>query len=147
MRFAEIAGSSSMLRQLNRESDWRLAIASGGWRISAELKLETIGIGIDEFPAAFADDGFSREDILNSALSKAREHYQQSNFERVVSVGDGLWDVRTASNLKFPFLGIGAGEREKKLREAGASHVIEDYVYYDKLIRILREARIPLKGS
>lgn len=141
--FAEIAGASFMLPRLNREPEWRVAIASGGWRVSATLKLEVAGIEAHDFPAAFAEDGLSRENILQSAVSKAQVHYQQSHFDRVVSVGDGLWDVRTASNLKFPFLGIGSGEREKKLRRAGASHVIKDYIDYSQLIRCLAEVDIP----
>ena len=141
--FAETAGASSMLQRLNREPEWRVAIASGSWRVSATLKLEGAGIEVDDLPAAFADDGLSREEILQSAVSKAQAHYQQSDFNRVVSVGDGLWDVRTASNLKFPFLGIASGEGEKKLRRAGATHVIKDYVDYSRLIRYLAEVDIP----
>jgi hypothetical protein len=75
--FAETAGASSMLRQLIREPEWRVAIASGGWRVSAALKLKVAGIEADDIPAAFADDGLSREEILQSAISKAKRLYRQ----------------------------------------------------------------------
>lgn len=94
--FAEIAGAASMLRRLNQEPEWRVAIASGGWCVSATLKLSVAGIDVNEFPAAFADDGFSREEILQSAVLKSQERYQQSRFDRVVSVGDGLWEIGRA---------------------------------------------------
>ncbi len=141
--FAEIVGATSMLKRLNQEPEWRIAIASGGWRESAILKLKVAGIQANNFPSAFADDGYSREEILQSAISKATSFYQQNRFSRIVSVGDGLWDVRTARNLEFPFLGIGVGDAERKLRRAGVIHVIKDFADYEKLIRYLTEAKVP----
>lgn len=145
--FAEIEGAPVMLRSLNQEPEWRVAIASGSWRASAALKLKVAGIGVDDYPAAFADDGFSREEILQSALLKARARYRQDHFTRVVSVGDGVWDVRTARNLKFPFIGIGSGDREEKLRRAGATHVLKDFADYGQLFRCLAEAEVPKAES
>ena len=141
--FVEITGAAAMLRRLNRESEWRVAIASGGWGISATLKLRVAGIDVNEFPAAFADDGFSREEILGAAVLKSQQRYQQSHFDRVVSVGDGLWDVRTARNLNFAFLGIARGSRQEKLKHAGATHVLQDFSDYGKLISYLSEADVP----
>jgi phosphoglycolate phosphatase-like HAD superfamily hydrolase len=141
--FAEVAGAGSMLRRLNQESDWRVAIASGGWRVSATLKLRIAGIDVNEFPASFADDGISREEILNSAVSKSQQRYQQTRFDRVVSVGDGLWDVRTARNLNFAFLGIGRSSAREKLERAGATHVIRNFADYEELINCLTEAGVP----
>lgn len=141
--FAEITGAGSMLNRLNQESDWKAAIASGGWRDSAILKLKAAGIEANNYPSAFADDGYSREEILQSAISRSEKFYQQKHFDRVVSIGDGVWDVRTARNLGFPFLGIGAGERKGKLRRAGAAHVIENFADYEKLIRYLTKAEVP----
>jgi phosphoglycolate phosphatase-like HAD superfamily hydrolase len=142
--FAEIAGATTMLRRLNQEPEWIVAIASGGWRTSAALKLKVAGIEADDFPAAFADDGLSREKILQTAISKAERLYRQKHFSRIVSVGDGVWDVRTARNLKIPFLGICAGDdAEKKLRRAGATHFIRDFTNYKQLIYYLTKAEIP----
>jgi phosphoglycolate phosphatase-like HAD superfamily hydrolase len=136
-----------MLRRLNQELEWRVAIASGSWRVSAELKLRVAGIEGDDFPAAFADDGLSREEILKSAVLRAQLSYQQGHFTRIVSVGDGLWDVRTARNLRFAFLGIGGEERRKTLHRAGAKHVIRDFANYAEVIRCLAEADVPQTES
>jgi phosphoglycolate phosphatase-like HAD superfamily hydrolase len=142
--FAEIAGASSMLQRLNQEPEWKVAVASGGWRVSAALKLKIAGIEVGDFPSAFADDGLSREEILQSAISKAERLYQQKHFARIVSVGDGVWEVRTARNLRFSFLGISAGiDAEKKLRQAGATHIIEDFTDYKQLVDYLTEAEVP----
>ena len=68
---------------------------------------------------------------------------QEKGFARIVSIGDGLWDVRTARKLNFPFLGIGSGAREEELRRAGATHVLQDFADYDGLIQYLEEAEVP----
>ena len=141
--FSEIVGASSMLQHLNQETEWRVAIASGAWRVSGELKLGVAGIDVNDYPASFADDGLSREEILRSTIAKAKKRYQQNGFVRIVSIGDGLWDVRTARNLNFPFLGRGSGARAEKLRRAGATHVLQDFSDYGKLMRCLEEADIP----
>ena len=96
-----------------------------------------------QITASFADDAPSREDILRSAIAKAKKRYQQTSFARIVSIGDGLWDVRTARNLQFPFLGIGSGAREQRLLQAGATHVLVHFADYRKLMRCLEEAEIP----
>jgi phosphoglycolate phosphatase-like HAD superfamily hydrolase len=84
---------------------------------------------------------------LQSAVSKAQTLYRQDHFARIVSVGDGSWDVRTARNLRLPFLGIGSGDGETKLRRAGATHVLEDFADYTQLIHCLLDADIPKAES
>lgn len=58
--FAEIVGASLTLKRLRRETEWKVAIATGCWRGSAELKLKIACMETSEFPAAFAEDD-SRE--------------------------------------------------------------------------------------
>lgn len=141
--FTAIAGASVALSRLKQESDWAVAIATGSWRESALLKLRAAKIDIDGIPAAFAEDGLSREEILQSAVSHSLEQYRLSSFAKTVSIGDGLWDVRSARRLNFTFLGVGYGESAAILDRAGAKHVIEDFADYGRLISFLNEAQIP----
>ncbi|MEP6913489.1 MAG: HAD family hydrolase [bacterium] len=145
--FAEIAGASIALNSLKRESDWAVAIATGCWRESALLKLKAAKIDIDGIPAAYAEDGLSREEILQAAVSRSLEHYRVSGFGKIVSIGDGLWDVRTARRLAFTFLGVGCRESATMLHQAGAKHVIRDFADYGQLVRFLNEAEIPTVAS
>ena len=69
--------------------------------------------------------------------------YRVSSFAKTVSIGDGLWDVRTARRLNFTFLGVGCGESAAILDRAGAKHVIEDFADYGRLVSLLNEAEIP----
>ncbi len=143
LSFAEIAGAPVALNTLKCDSDWAVAIATGCWRDSALLKLRAAKIDADGIPAAYAEDGLSREDIIRAAVSRSLEQNRVSRFEKIVSIGDGVWDVRTARRLNFAFLGIGCGESATRLRQAGAKHVIEDFSDFDQLSRFLIEAAIP----
>ena len=141
--FAEIPGASHALTRLNHEAEWAVALATGCWRVSAELKLKAAGIHAEHLPAAYAEDGLSRESILQTALSRAQHLFGRSRFEKIVSVGDALWDVQAAGNLGIAFIGVGKGDRGLKLRQVGATHVLEDYADYGQLIEFLRKAEIP----
>jgi phosphoglycolate phosphatase-like HAD superfamily hydrolase len=141
--FAEIPGASAALKMLRQDSDWAVAIATGCWRESALLKLKAANIDPEGIPAAYAEDGLSREEILKAAVSRALVQHGLSSFERIVSLGDGLWDLRTAGRLNFAFLGIGEGEAATRLRQAGARHVIEDFSDYDQLLKSLIDAEVP----
>ena len=145
--FAEVPGASMTLNRLQQNSDWAVAIATGCWRESALLKLKAAKIDADRIPAAYAEDGLSREDILRAAVSRSLEQNRVSRFEKIVSIGDGVWDVRTARRLNFAFLGIGCGESATRLRQAGAKHVVEDFSDFNQLARFLIEAAIPATST
>jgi phosphoglycolate phosphatase-like HAD superfamily hydrolase len=71
------------------------------------------------------------------------EQYPLGSFGKIVSIGDGLWDVRTARRLNFTFLGVGCGKSAAMLHQAGAKHVIENFADYGQLVRFLNEAEVP----
>jgi phosphoglycolate phosphatase-like HAD superfamily hydrolase len=142
-QFAAIPGAAAALARLKSESGWAVALATGSWRPSALIKLRAADIGVDSIPAAFADDGIAREDILQLAIVKALGHCGQNEFEKIVSIGDAVWDVHTAVKLKVAFLGIGRGESVARLRHAGARQVIDDFTDLDRFMQSLDEAEIP----
>jgi phosphoglycolate phosphatase-like HAD superfamily hydrolase len=129
--FALIPGARELLRYLS-ETGWAISIATGAWRISAELKLEAAGLS-DPIPL-FCSDGLpSREAILTAAIGSAPA-------ARVVTVGDGVWDVKAAARLGLPFVGIGDGARAQALRAAGAAVVLPDYRDLPAAVRSLELA-------
>ncbi|MBW4612882.1 MAG: HAD family hydrolase [Desmonostoc vinosum HA7617-LM4] len=89
----EITGATNLLVELQKLSVWRVAIATAGWGESAKLKLQKAMLPIAGLPLASADDGLSRADTLNAAIFKAKNVYQVDDFEKIVFVGDGVWDV------------------------------------------------------
>jgi len=141
--FAEVPGAGSLVARLLDEPGWAVALATGGWRRSAEFKILHAGLPTAGLPSAFAEDGPSREAIVQAAIQRACRRYRRPKFERVVSVGDSLWDVRTARKLELPFLGVAEEPSASVLRTNGASHVLADYLDPTRCLRFLDEARIP----
>ena len=123
---------------------WGVALATGSWRCSAEFKIQRSGLPIADLPSAFAEDGPSREAILRAAIKRALRHYGQAAFERIIAVGDGVWDIRAAAKSKLPFVGVAEGPAAGALRGHGASHVLENYLDPALCLRSLDEARIPV---
>ena len=137
--FAEIKNAKRMLEKLKLEKDWAIAFATGCFLDSAKLKLSIAEINIENVPIATADDSISREEILQIAIEKSLKHFQQPNFEKIVSIGDGVWDVRTAKNLDLHFIGVSNDENAEKLRKEGVEFIIENFVNYKLFIEYLNK--------
>jgi phosphoglycolate phosphatase-like HAD superfamily hydrolase len=138
-RFSEIAGARAALDVI-RADGWHIAVATGCWGVSARLKLRAAGIDVPDAVIACADDAVARADIVRLAQHRAEQHYGLI-FDRVVSLGDGPWDVRAAIEMAMPFIGI--GDRSEDLWRLGASFVLADYRDLDALQRALVEATPP----
>ncbi len=142
--FSEVRGATRALQCLRSDPEWAVAIATGSWRACALVKVRAAGVDIDGLPAAFADDGLAREDILTAAQARALQAHGQASFSRVVSIGDAPWDVQTACRLGLPFIGVRAHRDAVALEDWGASHVLHDYTDLELLLRCLGEARVPV---
>jgi phosphoglycolate phosphatase-like HAD superfamily hydrolase len=140
-RFAAIDGAAGILTHL-RSVGWHVAVATGGWGESAAVKLSAAGVTTTSVPLACADDAESREEIVQLAWRKA-EAAAGARFERIVSVGDAVWDVRTARSLGLPFVGVGMGVAENRLRSAGATTVVPHLGDASAVVAALTSASAP----
>jgi phosphoglycolate phosphatase-like HAD superfamily hydrolase len=125
-RAYQIPGSAEILSILTESFDFALALATGGLRASAELKLRRAHLLNPIIPIASSDDAISRQEIMCIAARRAAEKYA-TQFDTVSYVGDGVWDAKAARELGWQFIGIGSGEQADRLRQAGAEIVIPDY--------------------
>jgi phosphoglycolate phosphatase-like HAD superfamily hydrolase len=121
-QFTAIEGAGAIFDVL-RGAGWQVAVATGGWRACATLKLRAAGLAAADVPMACADDADSREELVRLAWERAATA-AGAPFRRVVSIGDAPWDVRTARALGLPFVGIGTGVRAERLRRAGAVTIL-----------------------
>ncbi|MGH7951420.1 MAG: HAD family hydrolase, partial [Limisphaerales bacterium] len=135
--FELIAGVEILLNELAGRKDFGIALATGGWKTSAEWKLNAAKLNFQFHAAAFADDNISREGIMECAQQRALKHYQQTQFDSVTYFGDGIWDLRAAKNLGYHFVGIGSEAKAERLRNAGAKIVLSNYLQVDSLMQIL----------
>jgi phosphoglycolate phosphatase-like HAD superfamily hydrolase len=141
--FEPVAGAAHALAWLARHPDWTVGIAIGCWQATARMKLRAARISADEIAAAFCEDGRSREEVVRTAQRRALAGSGTAAFERVVSVGDGIWDVATAARLRVPFVGVRVDGSEEALRRRGVSHVVRDYTDLDALLHSLENAVVP----
>lgn len=139
----EVAGASRLLERLRYDSQWCAAIASGSWQATAQIKLDAAGIDVKSMPAAFADDSHDRSEILGLAIQRAREQYGIDRFQKVVYVGDGVWDVAAARRQAVAFLGVGGSVSAESLTQAGASKILGDFSQIQAVFQALDEARVP----
>jgi phosphoglycolate phosphatase-like HAD superfamily hydrolase len=138
--FEPVPGAIELVRRLPVETDWRVAIATGGWRASAEFKLGCAEFPRDGIPMATANDAISREEIVQRAIDRAAERYGENGFTRVVSIGDGVWDVQTAANLNLPFVGIG---NQETLATMGVDCGAGDFLDFEAFVELLDSATVP----
>jgi phosphoglycolate phosphatase-like HAD superfamily hydrolase len=100
--FSAIEGAIQMIDKVRHSANTRAAIATGGWRRSALLKLESTGFNIDGIPVATCDDSPSRIEIMRTALSRIG-----NDFESVTYFGDAEWDRQACQNLGWKFVAVG----------------------------------------
>ena len=121
----EICGAKKLIEYLENETDFGVCFATGSLRRPAEFKLKSIGILFDENQLVASDKIYEREKIVSKAIENASEYYKVEKFERIISVGDGIWDLITARNLGLEFIGVGL-ENKKALMKRGAELVYKD---------------------
>jgi phosphoglycolate phosphatase-like HAD superfamily hydrolase len=143
-RFHAIAGAPNVHAELESRG-WHIALATGGWEPSARFKLKAIGFDTAGIVLASATDALTRIDIVRLALERATEAL--GAFERVVSVGDATWDVRTAAAVGWPFVGVATGVPADRLRAAGASTIVSDLSDITALCLALEVAEVPHVGD
>jgi len=141
-RFRPVAGAEPLLARLS-SIGWRVAIATGAWRVSVEIKIAASGGFLASLPVSTADDYTSREDVVSHAVELAARAYSVTHFTRITSVGDGPWDVRAAHRLSLPFVGIGRDWRREGLMACGASCVLDDLQDFAEFAESLDYAVVP----
>lgn len=154
-RFGAVEGAERMLGALNSGATdgWTAAIATGAWRESAVIKMRAAGMsdvleGERAIPAAFAgrtSEGAAaaREEIVGLAVERAAARAGVARFERIVCVGDGVWDLRTARRLGHGFVGVGQGRARERLLGEGAGIVLRDFADLGATMRALDGAVVP----
>jgi len=128
----EISGSTAFLAELD-QTEWVACFATGSLRYGALRKLEILGVAVDIDLFVTASEHQTRENIVGAAIDRAVQKHAISRPNRVLSIGDGLWDLLTAQSLGIEFLGIGVGLKAELLLSRGA-RVTPDFTLGMKLL-------------
>ena len=100
--FREIPGARDLLQSLIASPVHSVAMATGGWRQSAELKLQSAGIHFPNIPLVTSNEHHERTGIMELALASIGE-----GFESVSYYGDGPWDRAACVELGWQFVAVG----------------------------------------
>jgi len=96
-----------------------LASGDRNWRFGTLRQIQDGGCTAAGRWYSRRENGPSREAIVRAAIDKAKGQYGEPQFEKIVSVGDAVWDVWTAELLELPFVGIADEQRAGLLRDCG----------------------------
>ncbi len=140
VKFRPIAGADHIIAAL-AHAGWTCALATGGWERSARLKLVAAGLHASTLALASSSDASTRVEIMQIAAARAQG--DSGAFERIVSFGDAVWDVRAAAALEWPFVGIATGNAATLLRGQGATTILADFSDLSVVLTALAEAEPP----
>ena len=129
-KIEEIKGARELINHIANNTDFGICYATGSLLRPAKHKLKSIKVDYSEELLIASDKIYSREDIVLTAIDRAKEFYNVVKFDRIISVGDGLWDLLTAKNLNLEFIGIGL-KNKKVLIENGAKLVLDDLTEFE----------------
>ena len=126
----EIKGASKIVDFFMNETNYAICFATGSLLAPALIKLEHANINFVPELVEASNTIFTREEIVKSAIKKAKNYFGVATFKNIISVGDGIWDLKTAKNLGIHFLGI----RDKNLPDFKQNNIkshITDWTNFD----------------
>jgi phosphoglycolate phosphatase-like HAD superfamily hydrolase len=100
--FRPLPGAIKFIDSLRASPLAAAALATGGWRATASLKLDTAGFDIGGLPLKASDDADTRTGIMRVALDSL-----EGPFESVTYLGDGAWDRTATRQMGWRFQPVG----------------------------------------
>jgi len=121
----EIDGARKFLDTVSDQ--WIVVFATGSLAYGARHKLSVLGVSAADHVVVTASEYHTREELVEKAVQRGCDLHDVSQPQKVLSIGDGIWDLKTAEHLGYDFLGIGTGPKADQLRDLAAV-VYDDFV-------------------
>lgn len=141
--FEPVDGIQTLLHEIKARPKWAFIIATGSWRFSAKFKLESSGFYYKQLNVVTADEGLTRDRIVQKAIEMSKKENKVDSFKRMVYVGDATWDIKSCYNLNIPFIGIEAEENDKRKEELGNYLTMHQYPALKDFLKIAKQAKVP----
>ena len=120
-------GAIGLIDKLLSDQRYKVGFATGGWRHTAEMKLQWAGFDLKNTVLFSSDDSDERAEIMEKCLLALG-----SRFNRIVYIGDAEWDLQAAETLGWHFIGVGAR------LEGKCEFWVEDFSYQNLFMRMLQ---------
>ena len=119
-------GAIHLINKLTTADGYEVGFATGGWRHTAEMKLQHAGFDLKNIVLTSSDDGDERVTIMKKCLLQLGH-----GFQRVVYIGDAEWDMQATQELGWHFIGVGARLKGK------CEFWVEDFSSHDTFMKML----------
>ncbi len=134
--YREVPGAKSLLNQLHQDDRFVIGIGTGGWRDPQLVKLNHVDISVQHIYDSYADDKETREQILQASIDDSKKHH---DIQKVVYIGDAIWDLHTTTNMNIPFIGIRHKGDHEFFTDRGVQHVLTDLSDPDQFLGMVDE--------
>jgi phosphoglycolate phosphatase-like HAD superfamily hydrolase len=124
-----ISGAAEVLLKLQKLG-FSIAFATGSLPNSAIYKMNSAGLEMNPELLATSKTSFFREGFVSEAIFKAKSFYNIHEYDNIYSIGDGIWDLKTAQNLNLNFIGLGLKNKDLML-DNGMEFWIDDFNNFD----------------
>lgn len=139
--FMEVPNAQGFVNRLLSDDGFAVGVGTGGWLAPAKVKLNHVGIPTEKLYLSAADNQPTRVHIVNESIRQAESSH--GSFERIVYIGDAVWDVTTTREMQIPFIGIRRDADFESLTSLGAEHVFQDYNEEEKFLEAIFSASPP----
>ncbi|MEM9822871.1 MAG: HAD hydrolase-like protein [Bacteroidota bacterium] len=139
--FHQVPHARQTMEKLLADGQYLCGIATGGWRQPALTKLAFVGIATEQLFMSFADGKNCREDIIQEVIDQVE--LAGHTIERIVYIGDAVWDAKTTRNMQIPLVGIRRKGDWEVLQAQGVKWILKDYLDYRAFIQAIQEAEPP----
>lgn len=121
----EIRGAITLLEKLQSQ---QIPFAYGTGAFPKATAVKMTGSKVPFIPEVLATSlhNVSRVGFVKQAIEKAKGFYNRKQFDRIIAVGDGLWDLKAAQEMNIEFLGVGIKNKEVML-DNGCTNWVPDY--------------------
>lgn len=141
IEFKAVPFAKQTIERLLADDRFIVGVATGGWKAPAIVKLNFVNIPTAPLIISGADGKITRDDITNETIINAKKQYD--NIERIVYVGDAIWDVTTTKNMGLPLIGIRRKGDIEFLSDLGVDLVLKDYEDYDTFLEGVFNVGVP----
>lgn len=141
--FKAVPFAKQTIEKLLTDDRFIVGVATGGWKAPAIVKMNFVGIPSEKLIITGADGHETRMDIINETIEKAKAIH--GDFERIVYVGDAVWDVTTTQQMGLPLIGIRRKGDLDFFYKMGVKNVLKDYEDYDQFLSFCLNA-VPSEG-
>lgn len=139
--FHQVPFAKRMIEQLLGDDRFIVGVATGGWKAPAIVKLNFVNIPANQLIITGADGKETREEILKETITIAQTQYE--NIERIVYVGDAIWDITTTRNMNLPLIGIRYKGDLDFFYERGVEVAFKDYENSAAFLGAIFSAKVP----